>query len=523
MTSCDAIVIGGGHNGLVCAALLARKGRRVILCEAAEEVGGAARTVEFAPGFRVSHVAHVLNQLHPEVVRTLDLTRHGLALAATNIPTTALSADGRHLTLHGAFGERLAGDLPAGEAEAWAALRARLLRFAGALQPFLTRVPPRLRGGGRGDALALGRLGWAIRRLGREEMREFLRMILMDVADALEEELSDPRLMGAVAFDAVLGTHLGPRSPTSLLALLHRLAGHADGVPAALALPKGGMGAVAAAIAAAARAAGAEIRTNAPVARILVEADRAVGVALAEGAEIRAPVVVSGANPRTTFLGLLGPRALDAGFVRRIGHVRMRGNAAKLHLALDGLPDFPGLSPEQLAGRLVIAPGIDAVEAAFNPAKYGEASPEPVLEAVIPSLTDPSLAPAGKHVMSVVAQYAPADLHGGWKAGGPAFRDRILKGLERPLPGLSARVLAAELLTPADLEARYRMPGGHWHHGELAVDQLMMLRPVHGAGQYATPVPGLYLCGAGSHPGGGVMGAAGLNAACRILAGGRDG
>ncbi|MGO1078728.1 phytoene desaturase family protein [Inquilinus sp. CA228] len=516
MTSCDAIVIGGGHNGLVCAALLARKGRKVVLLEAAEEIGGAARTVEFAPGFHVSHVAHVLNQLHPEVIRALDLKRHGLTLAATNIPTTALSVEGRPLTLHGAFGERLAGELPAGEAEAWAALRARLLRFAGALRPFLTQVPPRLRGGGRGDALALGKLGWAIRRLGREEMREFLRMILMDVADVLEEELSDPRLMGAVAFDAVLGTHLGPRSPTSLLALLHRLAGQADGVPAALALPKGGMGTVAAAIAAAARATGVEIRTGAPVAKILVEADRAVGVALAEGAEIRAPVVVSGANPRTTFLDLLGPRVLDAGFVRRIGHVRMRGNAAKLHLALDGLPE--GLAPALLAGRLVVAPGIDAVEAAFNPAKYGEASPEPVLEAVIPSLTDPSLAPAGKHVMSVVAQYAPAELRGGWEAGGPAFRDSILKGLERHLPGLSARVLAAELLTPADLEARYRMPGGHWHHGELAVDQLMMLRPVHGAGQYATPVPGLYLCGAGSHPGGGVMGAAGLNAARKILA-----
>lgn len=515
MTSCDAIVIGGGHNGLVCAALLARKGRKVVLLEAADEVGGAARTVEFAPGFRVSHVAHVLNQLHPEVIRALDLPRHGLALAASNIPTTALSAEGRPLTLRGAFGERLAGDLPAGEAEAWAALRARLLRFAGALQPFLTQVPPRLRNGGRGDTLALGRLGWAIRRLGREEMREFLRMILMDVADVLEEELSDPRLMGAVAFDAVLGTHLGPRSPTSLLVLLHRLAGQADGVPAALALPKGGMGTVAAAIAAAARAARVEIRTGAPVAKILVEGDRAVGVALAEGAEIRAPIIVSGANPRTTFLDLLGPRALDAGFVRRIGHVRMRGNAAKLHLALDGLPE--GLDRALLAGRLVIAPGMDAVEAAFNPAKYGEASPEPVLEAVIPSLTDPSLAPAGKHVMSVVAQYAPAGLRGGWEAGGPAFRDRILAVLERHLPGLSARVLAAELLTPADLEARYRMPGGHWHHGELAVDQLMMLRPVHGAGQYATPVPGLYLCGAGSHPGGGVMGAAGLNAARRIL------
>ncbi|MDR6289395.1 phytoene dehydrogenase-like protein [Inquilinus ginsengisoli] len=520
MPSCDVLVIGGGHNGLVCAALLAKRGRKVVLLEAAGEIGGAARTVEFAPGFRVSHVAHVLNHLHPEVIQALELKRHGLTLAAANLPTTALAADGRHLTLHGAFGERLSGDIAPDEAAAWAALRGKLLRFAGTLRPFLTRTPPRLRGGGRGDALTLGKLGWAIRRLGRDEMREFLRMVLMDVADVLEEELSDPRLMGAVAFDAVLGTHLGPRSPTSLMSLFHRLAGEADGVPAALALPKGGMGAVAAAIAAAARAAGVDIRVNAAVARILVEGDRAVGVALADGSEILASIVVSGANPRTTFLDLLGPRALDTGFVRRVSHIRMRGNAAKLHLALDGLPELSGLDPALLAGRLVVAPGVDAVEAAFNPAKYGEASPEPVLEIVIPSLTDPDCAPPGRHVMSIVAQYAPAELRAGWDTGGPAFRDRILAVLERHWPGLSARVLAAELLTPADLEALYRMPGGHWHHGELAIDQLLMLRPVHGAGQYATPVPGLFLCGAGSHPGGGIMGAAGLNAARRILAGG---
>jgi phytoene dehydrogenase-like protein len=519
MPSFDAIVIGGGHNGLVCATLLARKGRRVALFEAADTIGGAARTVEFAPGFRVSHVAHVLHQLHPAVIRRLDLARHGLAYAATDLPTTALSAEGRPLVLRGAFGERLDGDNPEGERAAWAALRTKLLRFAAALGPFLAETPPSLDSADKRSLLGLGKLGWAVRRMGREDMREFLRMILMNVADVLEEELDDDRLMGAVALDAVLGTHLGPRSPNSLMTLYYRLAGEAAGTQGALALPRGGMGAVADALAKAARAAGVAIRTAVPAARILVDNDRAAGIVLESGEEIRAPLVVSGTNPRSTFLDLLGPAHLDTGFVREIGHLRMRGNAAKLHLALDGLPEAPGGDAALLAGRLVVAPSVAYVESAFNPAKYGAFSPDPVIEAVIPSLTDPSLAPAGKHVLSATVQYAPSDLREGWEAGADVFKTRIMAVLDRHLPGLSARVIAAELLTPADLEQRYRMPGGHWHHGELAVDRMFMLRPVREAAQYATPLPGLWLCGAGSHPGGGVTGAAGMNAARRILAG----
>jgi len=517
MRSSDVLVVGGGHNGLALAALLAKAGRKTILVEAGETVGGAAQTVEFAPGFRVSHVAHLCHHLHPEIVRRLELERHGLAFAAVGVPTTALAAEGRHLTLGGAYGERLEGEVAEAERAAWAALRAKLLKYAGVLKPFLAEIPPRLKHGGPASLMTLGKLGLSIRRLGRDDMREFLRMLLMNVADVLDEELSDDRLKGLLAFDAVLGTNLGPRSPNSLMTLYYRLAGEAGSVPGAIALPKGGMGGVVAALANAARAAGVQILTGAPVERILVEGDRAVGVALASGEEIRAPMVASAANPVTTLMSLLGPQHLDAGMVRRLTHVRSKGTVAKLHLALDGPPPFAGVPPAALAGRLVVAPSVGAVERAFDAAKYGGLAEAPMLEILVPSLSDPSLAPAGKHVMSVSAIYAPYGYKEGWETGRDLLRDRVLAVLESHAPGIGARVTAVEVLTPTDIEARYRMPGGHWHHGELAIDQMLMLRPVHGLAQYATPIEGLYLAGAGSHPGGNVSGAPALNAARKIL------
>lgn len=523
MPSFDAIVIGAGHNGLVCATRLAKAGRRVVVLEAGDGVGGAARTVEFAPGFRVSHVAHLLNMLDPRVAKALDLERHGLKLAARNVPSVALDRDGRHLALEGAFGERLSGDISSEDRAAWSALRQKLMRYAAVLGAAKADLPPRLGAGDWRDLSTLGKLGLAIRRLGKDDMREFLRLVLINVADVLEEDLTDDRLKGLVAFDAVLGTHLGPRSPNSLMTLYYRLSGEVGGVPGAQALPVDGMGAVSDALAASARAQGVEIRTRQRALAITVEDDRATGVTLATGEHLSAPVVVSAANPRTTLMELLGPRHLDTGFVRQLANIRMRGNAAKLHLALDGLPDFRGLDRALVAGRLVIAPSVDAVENAFNPAKYGEASPEPVMEIVIPSLADPALAPSGRHVLSAVVQYAPHDLKGGWsdEARG-RYTDLCLSTLETYAPGIRKLVVASELLAPPDLEARYGLVGGHWHHGELGVDQLFMLRPVASAQRYETPLPGLFLAGAGSHPGGGVSGAPGYNAAGRIIAeGGR--
>lgn len=515
----DVIVVGGGHNGLVCATLLAKSGRKVVLLEAASELGGAARTEEFAPGFRVSSVAHLLNRLHPEVVTALDLQKHGLNVVLSEaIPSVSLSAKGGALTLTGAYGEGLVGaSVP--EQAAWKQLRAQLFRYAGVLKPFLSRRPPDFRGDNSlSETFALGQTAVALKRLGREDMRDFLRVILMNVADLLDEQLTDDRLKGLIAFDAVLGSHLGPRSPTSLLGLYYRLAGEIGGRPGAQLVPKGGMGAVVAAMAASAAKAGVILRTDAVVKKIRVENGRATGVVLENAEEISGAVIVSAADPSTTFLDVVGPRELDTGFVRKINSIRNHGDAAKLHLALDRPPRFSSLDTDAHRGRVVIAPSVDHVERAFNPAKYGEFSPEPVLEITLPSLADPALSPNGACVLSAVVQYAPYKLREGWEAGKPKFLKVIMAMLEKHAPGIGKAVRHAELLTPLDIEQRYRIPGGHWHHGELQADQMLMSRPVFGAEGYATPIDGLYLCGAGSHPGGGVSGVPGLNAARRIIA-----
>jgi phytoene dehydrogenase-like protein len=363
-------------------------------------------------------------------------------------------------------------------------------------------------------------LGLDIRLLGRESMREFLRVAGINIYDILEEAFESPLLKGALALDAVLGTNLGPRSNNSVLTLLHRLSG-TGGTNGAVSLPQGGMGAVSEALAAAARASGAEIRTSAPVAAITLNGDRIAGVRLESGELLAADTVVSNADPARTLLGLLGARHLETGFVHRVRHIRQKGMAAKLHLALDALPGFTRLPAQFLGERLVIAPDLNYLEQAFDHAKYGQCSPAPALEITIPTVHDATLAPAGKHVLSAIVQYAPYDPRASSDAARSGLLEQTLGVLERHAPGLRQRVVGAELLLPTDLEREFRITGGHWHHGEYAVDQFLMLRPVPGAAQYATPVPGLFLCGAGCHPGGGVMGSAGRNAAKVVLAGER--
>jgi phytoene dehydrogenase-like protein len=516
----DCIVIGGGHNGLVCAAYLARSGRSVLVLEAASQVGGAAITREFAPGFRVSACAHLLHLMPGSIVRDLGLEQRGLQFAADHMPTTAIAPQSAPLPID-ADNPGVLAQLSAADAAAFPAYRARLRRLAEALHPVLDSVPPRLGTDSWQDRLALLRIGWRMRRLGRPDMRELLRIGGMCVQDLLDEHFETPLLKGALAFDAVLGTCAGPRSPGSVFPLLYRMAAEAQGGTltkgGTLAQPLGGLGALSDALARAALARGAAIRTGNAVERILVRDDRAAGVVLQSGEQISADNVISNADPKTTFLQLLGGEHLDTGFVRRIAHLRARGVTAKLHLALSAAPQFTGLDASALSGRLLLAPSLDYVERAFNHAKYREFSAAPIVEITLPTVRDASLAPAGKHVLSAVVQYAPYELAGGWPQAQARFADLVIDTLERCAPGLAASVLAAELLTPPDIERQFRISGGHWHHAELALDQFLFVRPVPGAAQYRTPVDGLYLCGAGSHPGGGVMGIAGRNAARALL------
>jgi phytoene dehydrogenase-like protein len=510
----DCVVIGGGHNGLVCAATLARGGRSVLVLEASAQVGGAALTREFAPGFRVSAGAHLLHLMPADLLRELRLDSHGLEWAAQGMPTTALVSGGAQLVLSH---EEAALGLSAADAQAYSVYTARMRRFAAALAPMFSRAPPRLGTTAWADRLALLRIGWQIRRLGRRDMRELLRIGGMNVYDLLEENFDSAALKGALGFDAVLGANFGPRSPGTVLTLLYRLAAESAAGASGLSQPKGGMGALCNALAKAASAAGATIRTGAPVAGILVEADRAAGVVLESGESIGARSVISSADPKTTFLGLLGARHLDTGFVRKVNHIRSRGLAAKLHLALNRAPAFSGVTEAGLRGRLLVAPSLQHIEHAYNHAKYGEFSAAPVMEVTVPTVNDPALAPAGQHVLSAIVQYAPYALKEGWPSGRQRFMDIALDTLEGFAPGLRSSIVGAELLTPADMEQEFRISGGHWHHGDLAFDQFLMVRPVPGAAQYRTPMNGLFLCGAGCHPGGGVMGIAGRNAAQEVL------
>lgn len=505
------VIIGAGHNGLVCAAYLARAGKKVTVLEAAGQVGGAAITRELASGFSVSAGAHLLFMLDKNVRKELSLDTAGLSFSQQHIKTTALAEDGNHLLIAG--DDLQGGNISDNDRLAMKEYRRFMNRFAGVINRLNNRIPPRVATRNSSDWLNLAKMALNIRLLGKKDMREFLRIAGINIYDVLQENFENPLLKGALSMDGILGTNLGPRSNNSVFCALHRLSGLQD-----MATPMGGMGAVSNALATAAGKQGALIRTSAIVSRILMDGDHVSGVELEGGEQITAGTVISSADPKTTFLGLLGARNLEAGFVRKVRNIRMRGNTAKLHLALDGAPEFKGLNQNRLADRLLIAPDIDYVERAFNQSKYGEHSVKPVAEITIPSLHDSSLAPPGKHVLSAVVQYAPYQLKAGWPESKAAFKDQLVDLLADYAPGIRSQILHSELLTPVDIEAEFRISGGHWHHGELAIDQFLMLRPVPHCAQYASPVDGLFLCGAGSHPGGGVMGSAGRNAAHAVLA-----
>ena len=516
----DALVVGAGHNGLVCAAYLAKAGLRVLVLERRGAVGGAAVTEELIPGFRFDPCAHRLDTVHPGVVRDLGLADRGVEIRRPEPAVFAPLPDGGQLTVSSDLAETadsIRRFSPA-DAERWS-------RFGAAMRPalrFLAHLraitPPELPPTATGDLLEYMKLGLRLRLLGAREMTEVLRLLPMSAEELIDEWFESEPLRGVLAAIGVTGLFLGPRAAGTAFAMLGGLSDGA-GVLRAPGAVVGGIGRLTEALAEAALAHGAEIRTDVEVEAILTGDSGTTGV-LVDGKEIPARRVISNADPKRTFLRLLEPAELDPEFVRRVRNIRMRGAFAKVHLALAGPPRFSasnGGDPPR--GAIRISPSLDYLERAHDDAKYGEVSREPFLEATIPSLTDSSLAPPGRHAMSVYMQYAPYRLRdGGWSAErASALADLVVETLERYAPGLGTLVLDRRVTSPADLESEYGLTGGCASHGEMALDQLFFMRPVPGWARYRTPIARLYLCGAGTHPGGGVNGAPGHHAAREIL------
>jgi phytoene dehydrogenase-like protein len=517
----DVIIIGGGHNGLVTAFYLAKAGFKPLVLERRAQTGGAAITGEFSPGFRCSTLAHSAGPLLPEIVSDMQLARHGLKLVTPAVAVTALSPDGRALVLYN-DSRRAAqeiGKLSAKDAERYPVFQQSLEKIGRVISDALKLTPPNIDDPSRGDLWAMLQTGRALRKLGKKDMYRLLRWGPMAVADLVAEFFETELLRATIAARGIFGTAMGPWSAGSSLVLLIRAAG--DPHPAGSSFfAIGGAGAITQAMSAAAKEAGAEIRTSAEVKEIRVKDGAATGVVLADGDEISAKAVISNADPRRTLLTLVDPTHLTPDFVMKLQNIRMQGTVAKVNLALSALPKFTALNgkDDSLRGRLHIGPEIDYLERAFDESKYGNLSPHPYLEVTVPSLTDSSLAPSGKHVMSIYMQYAPFKLkNADWDNHRDVLGETVVKTLAEYAPNLPSLVEDGQIITPKDLETTYGLTGGHIFHGELALDQFFTMRPLLDWARYNTPIQNLYLCGSGTHPGAGLTGGSGANAAREIL------
>jgi len=516
-----AIVIGGGHNGLTAAAYLAQAGRRVLVLERRHVLGGAAVTEEVFPGFRFSVCSYVVSLLRPEIIRELDLPRHGLEILPLDGTFTPMP-DGDYLWRvndHAKTRREIARHSRV-DAEAYDEYGKAMVEVARMVKPVLGMTPPDPLSLHPRDLGALLFLGNRFRRLSAEDRINQLQLMTMSAADFLDQWFETDVLKATMAASGIIGTFLGVRSPGTAYVLLHHYMGEIDGAFRSWGFARGGTGAISNAIASAAREAGAEIRTEAPVARILTSRGHATGVVLGNGDEIEADAVLSSVDPRLTFLRFLDAKDLPDDFVEDVKRYRFRGSSGKVNLALDALPDFtslPGPGPH-LRGAISISPSVDYMERAYDQAKYGEFSRRPYIDMVIPTLTDPSVAPPGKHVVSCFVQYAPYALASGtWDEQRDAFGDAVIDTLAQFAPNIRNIILHRQVLTPLDLEREFGLSEGNIFQGELTLEQLFFLRPVPGWAQYKTPVRNLWMCGSAAHPGGGVMGAPGRNAARRIL------
>ena len=523
----DAIVVGGGHNGLTAGALLARAGLSVLVAERREIIGGCCVTEEIAPGCRASTTSYIASMLRPEVIRELELGRHGLRMVACEPAVQVALEDGSVLADWNDEDRTAAeiGRFSPADARAFRAASAELRRQAAALQPLLTRLPPDTRAGGWRGLAGLAGLGWALRGVRGRDLPGLTRLLTGSLGDFIDARFTSPQARALLLANNLYGKHGGPYQPGTLIGLVfHLLSGGEQEVQGFFGHVLGGMGAISGAIAAAGREHGMAVRTSAEVSQILVRGGRAAGVVLAGGEELAAPVVLSGADPKRTFLGLVEAAELPEEFRAAVAGIKMDGPCAKVNLVLDAEPQVTGMPADAGPARralFTLPPEAAVADACYDQAKRGElaGAGELFVDCVVASNTDDSLAPPGRHVMTCFVQYVPYRLAGStWDKERDVLGDRVLERIARFAPNVPGAVVARQVLTPADLEQAYGLTEGNIFHGDIRPDQLFHMRPVPGWARYATPVPGLYLCGAGAHPGGGVTGAPGYNAARRVLA-----
>jgi phytoene dehydrogenase-like protein len=506
MTTYDTIIIGAGANGLATAAQHAKRGKRVLVLEKRATIGGQYSTEEIFPGFKMDVLAHDLGWINDDLLRTLKLTPRWLPSETTLFSPLGDTALKLYRDSH-RTSEALK-PFSARDAEAFPAFQARTLKFARLLAQLYAQNAPDIFSKNPLDWLPLAGVGLQLKALGKRDMMEMIRMIPVPVQEWLDDTFESDALKGALGLAGVTNIMQGPRATGTALVFLHHHAG--AGALREIRRVQGGVGAFINELADAARRLGAEIRTSAQVARILVADGKITGVALANGEEIKATRVFSSLDPRTTFLKLIEPKHLSAEFMRDVKNIKMKGIRAKLNLALGELPNFKGAQPADLRGVISIAPSLRYIEDAYDAAKYGEMPEKPTIEAILPTVSDPSLAPADKHILLAWVQFAPYALQGGWTAEAKStLMARAINALAEHAPNLQSSILHAQLLTPADIESEFGAAEGNIYHGELTLDQILFMRPLGGLADYSTPLEGLSLCGGGTHPGSGMAGAAG--------------
>jgi phytoene dehydrogenase-like protein len=521
-TRYDAVIVGGGHNGLICAAYLAKAGRKVVVLERRHVLGGAAVSEELYPGFTFSVCSYVVSLFRPSIIRDLELPRHGYEIIPLETAFSPLPGDpGLCRWADPCRSRREISRFSARDAEIYPEFSLTMTRLGQFTREIIDAPAPDPTSRDPRELLKLLRLGQSMRRGGRDLVNMNLKLLTMSAVDFLDMWFESDVLKAPMSVSGIIGTYLGVRSPGTAYVLLHHYMGEIDGAFRSWGLSKGGTGGVSLACARAAESFGAELRVDAAVSRILVTNGRARGVVLENGDEIEARAVLSSCDPNLTFLRLVGERHLDGEFATRIKRYKLRGSSGKVNLAVDRLPRFHGREgTAHLRGDIAIAPSVDYLERAYDEAKYGAFSTRPYINVVIPSIMDPSVAPPGKHVISMFVQYAPYQIEGGpetWPDKREAFGDAVVDTLAEYCPGLEESILYRQVLTPWDLEQEFGLTEGNIFQGELSMEQLLFQRPAAGWSRYRTPIRNLWLCGSGAHPGGGIMGAPGQLAAAAVL------